>query len=127
MGVQLNGTGVAPTAGLVATQPLTVAGAFLIAVQTVSAALFAVLDDAGVAPWLTLSTQALITAAVMSIAVFIVLAWAARHTTPRAAPVLPESTVVGLTNGSGKVAAVATLPTVADAQGAPNVGGSDNG
>jgi hypothetical protein len=92
-----------------------VAGAFLLAVQSATAALFGVLDDAGAVPWMTLSTQALISASVMAAAIFFTLVWAARHTTPKLAPVLPENTAVGVTNGSGRVVAVATIPSAASA------------
>jgi hypothetical protein len=115
MTIHPNGTGTPPSTGLLATQPLTVAGAFLISVQAVMAAVFGVVDDAGLFPWLTLGTQATMTAAAMSLAVFLTLVWAARHTTPRQAPVLPENTAVGVTNGTGKVVAVATIPSASDA------------
>lgn len=96
--------------------PVTVAGAFLIAVQATMAALFAVLGDAHVVDWLTISSQALVTAAIMAIATFMTMLWTAKKTTPTAAPVLPEKTKVALTNGDNKtVAALATLPTVKEA------------
>lgn len=116
MTIQPNGQGIPPSTGFLQSQPLTVAGAFLIAVQSSLAAFFGVIDDANMVPWLTLSSQALITAAGMSIAILLTLIWASRHTTPKLAPVLPENTVVGVTNGTHKVVATATIPSVAEAQ-----------
>lgn len=115
MTIQPNGNGTPPATGLSASAPLTVAGAFLLAVQAIMGAFWGVVDDLQLWPQLTLSTQALVSAAVTSVAILVTLIWAARRTTPTAAPILPENTVVGVTNGTQRVVATATIPSAADA------------
>lgn len=94
--------------------PMTVAGAWLIAVQAIMAALWGVIADAFPTFPLTSPTQALVTAAVSAVATASALWWASRHTTPTAAPVLPEGTKVGITNGTGEVKSIHALPPAED-------------
>jgi hypothetical protein len=106
--------------------PVTVAGAVLIAVQASMAALWAVTADAIPTFPLKPGTEGLVTAAIMSLATVVVMVWTGRRTTPTSAPILPESTHVGITNGSGQVGAIVQLPSVTEANASAN-GGSDNG
>lgn len=106
--------------------PLTVAGAALIALQTTMAAIWAVVADANHDFPLSSATEQLVTGAVMAIGVVITMVWARRRMTPTAAPILPESTSVGISNGSGKVEAVVQLPAVSDVA-THTAGGTENG
>lgn len=85
----------------VQSRPIAAAGGAVIAVQAVMAAFWAVIGDAGLMPWLTPGTQGLITFAITAIATVFGAYWAARRSTPTAAPALEAGTPIRVIDSAG--------------------------
>jgi hypothetical protein len=109
------GPGIPPSSKLSDRSPIAVAGAVLIATQAIMTAFWSAVADAFPAFPLTEGTEGLISTAVVAVVTVGALIWLDHKTTPVGNPVLPENTTVGVTNGSSKVVATATLPAAADA------------
>lgn len=89
------------TATLLQRQPALAAGGITATVSAVMAALWAVAADAGQLTWLTPSSQALVTGAVLAVVALVAGYWAQARSTSTTQPKLVEGTHVQVTDSQG--------------------------
>jgi hypothetical protein len=96
------------------TRPIAAAGGVVVAVQAVMAALWAVVGDAGLLPWLTPGSQGLITFAITAIATVLGAYWASNRSTSTSSPTLQAGTSVRVTDEAGATLGHAPVQTPSD-------------
>lgn len=108
-----NGNGAKPPSAI-QQQPALAAGGITAAASAIMAAFWAVLSDLGVLPQISTATQALVTAAILSVVAMIAAVWAQRQSTSTSSPKLAESTAIAVTNAAGATVGHVQLPSAAE-------------
>lgn len=94
-------TGTAQQPSIIQRQPALTAGGITAIASAVLAAFWAVMSDAGALTWLSPSTQALVTGAIIAVVAGAAAWWAQRRSTSISAPKLQEGTHVEVYDAAG--------------------------